>query len=941
MFHIKSLELVHWDYWQRFTLPLDAQIVTIVGPNGSGKTTLLDAMRTLFGLKCSGKREYKRYVRRSNEVFAWLRAVVDNRRIDNRRHPFFPLLDDEVTLACRIRKQGGEWQRQYLIVPGNAAIETLESSGDWLGVIEYQRRMDNAGLTKAIAEVLSLEQGDTDKLCEYSPKTLLDLVFQVFGDKEVLDAYLEAKGQQRETERELQEMSNNLEALDNKVEKMTLKVNNHIQWRNLKQEQITLQGEVLPRLQLLDLRESINGARSQIQGNRRLLREKQQALEAKNTAITGLKETLRIAQEQEGVLRLAEKSAAENFQASREAVIRIHALLEQRDNLVALSQSRHGEDLVSLAETLGRERQRLATLQNELAAARTRLDELTASAAALNSGKQVPPEYVREFRVALKQAEIPHCMLIEIVEVVDTAWQAAVEALLAPYRQLVLLENEADRAKAWQIGETVRYRHFVAAERLAASASQAGSLLEVIRFTAAAPGWLIQLLNQVQRVEDSQAGAKLPVVQNWITRAGYHRERRGGRFIGVGPADYHFGEAGRRSRLDAWAAEARTLSGQIGELTGEAAGLRQTIAQKQAQLDGLDAAQMLALRSDEFAQAEHQSVTLKQTAQQAADAVAAASSKKDEAVEARHQIELALKTAHATHDQLAQETGALAPQLQNQRADNVKRIQRLRHDRQAMPPAWYAPAALLQLRERFASAEGVKLHLLQLENRLATEDWETDENIIALRDKLRGDLEGMQADVAKRQAANERARSLTHDAREAYINRLRATIRRYGKNIRELGELAGIEVHCEPPHLENDDLILAQAGLAVNFNFDKKGLTGLNDGEASGGQQVMKSLILLIGLMMDESQPGGFVFIDEPFAHLDIFNIDRVGSFLKATRSQYLITTPITHNVNIYDPAELTLVTYKKRPEEPWAPPVAQVSRQKQKDERKERAVHA
>ena len=133
MFHIKSLELVHWDYWQRFTLPLDAQIVTIVGPNGSGKTTLLDALRTLFALKCSGKREYKRYVRRSNEAFAWLRAVVDNRRIDNRRHPFFPLLNDEVTLACRIRKQGGEWQRQYLIVPGNATIETLESAGDWLG----------------------------------------------------------------------------------------------------------------------------------------------------------------------------------------------------------------------------------------------------------------------------------------------------------------------------------------------------------------------------------------------------------------------------------------------------------------------------------------------------------------------------------------------------------------------------------------------------------------------------------------------------------------------------------------------------------------------------------------------------------------------------------------------------------------------------------------
>ena len=514
-----------------------------------------------------------------------------------------------------------------------------------------------------------------------------------------------------------------------------------------------------------------------------------------------------------------------------------------------------------------------------------------------------------------------------------SGWQAAIEAFLAPLPAIGFTGERGRSGQGMADWRNVALRHFVAAGRASVSAAtsvpQAGSLLEAVSFTADAPVWLIQSLNQVQRAENTQSGARLPAVQSWITRSGYYRERRGGRFIGVAAGDYHFGEAGKKSRLDAWTAETKGLSGQIEKLTGEEGDLRQTIAQKQAQLDGLDAAQMLALRADEFARAEGLIDTLKKTAQQAADAAAASSRKKDEAVEARHQIELKLKTTHITRDRLVQETGVLIPQLQSQRIENVKRIQRLRHDRNAMPSAWYAPAALLQLRGEFSSGEIVKLHLRELENRLATEEWETDENIIALRDKLRGDLEGMQADVAKRRAANERARSLTHEARDAYINRLRATVRRYGKNIRELGELAGIEVHCEPPHLENDDLVLAQAGLAVHFNFDQKGLTGLNDGEASGGQQVMKSLILLIGLMMDESQPGGFVFIDEPFAHLDIFNIDRVGSFLKATRSQYLITTPITHNVNVYDPAELTLITYKKRPEEPWASPIAQVSRQK------------
>ena len=139
-------------------------------------------------------------------------------------------------------------------------------------------------------------------------------------------------------------------------------------------------------------------------------------------------------------------------------------------------------------------------------------------------------------------------------------------------------------------------------------------------------------------------------------------------------------------------------------------------------------------------------------------------------------------------------------------------------------------------------------------------------------------------------------------------------------------------MELDQPHLDNDDAALGQAGLTVRFDFDQKGLMGLNDGEASGGQQVMKSLILLIGLMMDENNPSGFVFIDEPFAHLDVLNIDKVGAFLKATQAQYLITTPLTHNLNAFAPSELTLCTYQKRPSERWAPVITQTRRRLEAD---------
>jgi chromosome segregation ATPase len=219
MFRLLELETVHWDYWRNFKLPLNAPIITISGPNGSGKTTLLDALRTLLALECSKKRDYKRYVRRNGEDFCWLRGVIDNQRPPgSSKRPFgLPYQQDKITLACRIDKKGGDWNRKYWIADGEVSLQEIEQSGEEFGVRDYQRILHSAGLSPAIARVLSLEQGQTDKLCELSAKELLNLVFDVFGDKEVLERYQEARHHQEHTSRELDAVQNQLEALGNSL----------------------------------------------------------------------------------------------------------------------------------------------------------------------------------------------------------------------------------------------------------------------------------------------------------------------------------------------------------------------------------------------------------------------------------------------------------------------------------------------------------------------------------------------------------------------------------------------------------------------------------------------------------------------------------------------------------------------------------------------------
>jgi exonuclease SbcC len=56
-------------------------------------------------------------------------------------------------------------------------------------------------------------------------------------------------------------------------------------------------------------------------------------------------------------------------------------------------------------------------------------------------------------------------------------------------------------------------------------------------------------------------------------------------------------------------------------------------------------------------------------------------------------------------------------------------------------------------------------------------------------------------------------------------------------------------------------------------------------------------------------------------------NIQLVGHFLRSTQAQYVLTTPITHNLEVFEPAEITLITSKKPKNAKWAPPIAVAER--------------
>lgn len=935
MFHIKSLELVHWDYWQRIkNIPLDAKIITIAGQNGSGKTTLLDALRTLFGLDCSMGRTYKHYARHSGQQSAWLRAVVDNkpsgRQLSNRpfRHSGF-FADDEVTLFCQVQKNGGDWKRQYLMRPGNVEIEEVTDATDWLGVENYKKRLASAGLSPAMSKVLALEQGETDKLCEYAPRQLLDLVFQVFGDKEVLDAYDEAKRHQRDTETELKRFEAELETSRINLEGLRLRVANYHQWEDLHKEKRELQEDVLPALEYHEAREkaatisrNLKEARKPLLAADSILAEKRQQLAAQQRALTE-------AQKQETQLEQEATELASRLTQVNQKLKPLESLIEQKDRLQKLAADA-GADLAEVANQLNEKEAELAKQKQQRDNIAAKIAGELATISALQGKSAMPePEAQRQMRRALRDDGIPHAMLSDIVEVTDPKWQGAVEGVLGGYASVVLLEKAKDAPSAYRLAEKERYRHFIVPDCVEAPVVKDASLLSVVRFSGKAPGWLIDQLERIERVDSVDAGFKSDC-DEWITPDAYHRERRGGRSLFVEPSRYRFGSAGKTQRLEAIQKSLPALEAQEDALTLAISKLAAEVGALKGRIAGVDAAKELAARQAEFEEATRALQPLKAERLEVGARLGELSMLTKNATVARTRADTVWQNAR-----MALSEAEAGMRLNNrrtieQRTEHAKALLALRRSWRDLPKNWKNADWRGALVAKHQNAHQVNLRLSSLEHALARDDWEQDNTVIDQYARLNDQLSGRQSETEERRYQNNRAIEATANARGAYIERLRYTIKTYSKNIKELGELAGIDVQADPVRLENDDVQLAQAGLHVRFKFDGKDQIGMNDGEASGGQQVMKSLVLLIGLLKSEEGSGGFVFIDEPFAHLDIRNIQLVGEFLKNTDAQYLMTTPLTHNTDVYDPSELTLITSKKKKDVQWAQPIFVLQRRKE-----------
>ncbi len=925
MFTFKWLEMMNWDFWSHVRLPLGEQVVLIAGPNGSGKTTLLDALRVLLNArKLSTSRKMGQYLRDDTGV-AVVKAVVTNplKRGTGKR-PFSSrgLYDDEVTLACILERKQGQWQRKYQIMTGDAPLDEVRAAPHALGPEEYSRALEEAQIPRTLLKILALEQGETHRLAQRSPEQLLEYVLELQGDKQVLDRYAEARSTYIGGQRDLEDFENRLKSMAMHVDLLRRDADAIRELQALQAQELELRDVRLPAARL--------------KGTLRELAE----LQREEDRATALARAAEAAVGGFGQEELDLKQASAELKATIEAKRRHYdQLLKDKERLDGNYRDlrRFEQELAELqaagapmgavaeVEALRAEQQKLtaaeAGTRRELQQVIAQISELRAELSTLDTGRsrRAPPEATAAVLRELAREGVTGTLVADCLEIEEPEWQVAVESVLGNARFTVLVPPEHELAGR-KIGQRLKYRNYIAGfEPQRRIQGRPGSALSVVRITdSRLPENIVQMLASVQLVQSVEEGHKLGR-QTSITPDGYRQDSRGGIFVGT--HDLYCGVAAGGHRKI-------TIENELGRLRQVRDSLEASVAPGARRLAQLEEALLAVKLQDKLLTRIGDPTTLGQRVADLADARRAQTDQMmgtlREVDEASSQIaekerRIAL-LEYRNREGLVERDRARAT-LTTVAAKRARIEQEMIELRAQVSPELQTPAAQELLETEVTLIERLNL----LRDRLHRWEGPKDPRAVQVFERAAEELDAHERTLASRRRELESGAGELHLARQAYKRVVQETIRRYRGNVLRLGELCRVEVQVRVPGAEflKDDAedLVGRAGLEVRIGFDGKRPVAVDDPKLSGGQSVVASLILLMALTMQEGESAaGFFILDEPFAHLSVERIDEVARFLEVTRAQFIITTPTTHNLLVYNPARLTLNLRKKAQNERYAP---------------------
>lgn len=897
MFRFLELSLHGWDLWPAMRVPLGRDVVLVLGPNGSGKTTLLDAIRQLLNApRLSSRRRLQHYLRRP-DLPALIRAVVSNQDGNPGAAPFRRerILTPEVTLACALVPSGsGSPEKRFVVVPGRPCTEELRArmldSRDWYGPERYARVLEAAGVSRSLMSVLAIEQGRTNSLFDLKPRELFVKVLDMLGDRAVLERYQDARSQYAATRGELARQTEALTAKQAELHKVLREVQRLDEHEQAAAKVSDLEAR-LPAAELQQLLQRQHDVSPKLQELRTKVKKGELERARLEQSLDRAREEDRTASVKLDQARQSESDALEKrTRAERDDAVAV----EEVERLEALSREAAElplDDLSALETELEKADRSVFDLDAEIEGIERSIQTLAERIEELESGRSVYPQPVTATLKALGEAGVEATLLADVAEATDPDLADALEAALGRAR-FALTVSVAHTATALLLARENGFPGPVFSKGALESPLARGP----IALGPGAPTWVPGWIESLDLRED---GSWRDTRGTWVETVAEKYLGERGRQDMLRLAREQFDSAGReRDRLTldrAAAAERRKYARQARDI-------------EQRRLRLLEESSRLP--------------DVRRSREMARDALAKALDRFEQSRKAREQAEKEHTGASAERLQIENSTSAHKRQLEGEKRSLSELDQEFCSINDRVSRLEAELPAVLRIRAQQGDLDGpdtVRSDLKRAREYLDGLDDPPTPEVREEAEHLRRNVEELERHTEARRREVDAAGKELDACRERYLEVVSGALQDYRSRVDSVARVAEVELEMELPSLSNDDRVLEEASIRVRFGFDGKDPLPLGHPSFSGGQQVIAGLMLLMG--MAEIEGRGFFMLDEPFAHLSLDRIDQVGRFLRATRSQFILTAPTTLDRAQLDPASMVIVLRKKAPGDPAAPP--------------------
>lgn len=893
MLRLEALQLYNWGY-APYHQPLPVGDITLLrGNNGSGKTTYLTGIALLLGLRQPHRQNFDRFLYPGAD-WGFIRGLACNRPDAKGQRPFDQILpatyEDQVTLACVLERNGGRWQRDYYIVPGDF-IPDPERKVDkqfQFNYTQYCSMLAQVGVRDALLRLLELGLVGVRGISN-DPAARFQAFLKLVGDETIQQRYAEAKDKWQVQRDQTLHKVDELRDAESKREELEEQARFARKRREFK-TQLARAELFLPHAQMRELQGQLQEERAKTQAARAEITRVERSI-ATNQLHQDAYQKRRDAWETEYTAWKVDRDAAERqFRTIEAQVARVTEQVRQQQAEITIFESLPDIPLETAERLLAQANMAFTEAAAQLQRLKEERARLENERASLLEHQRSLPTYVTEFLAALKQEGIIPFLVADAVEVLDQTWRAAVEGCLGDERFTVVVESDQQLILAKQCGERWRYRHYISSPNRQCRGVQApDSLWEVVAVTdERVAGWVFERLAAISRVDDVKTGHRLAQQRiSSITQQAYLQMPRGGR--SVWPRESVCGREAYQLRLAEVNAQLERLQGALAQAN---AIHQQTNQQYQEHIRALDAVkkrlelpaliaamteleQQLTDRRAQLLEAERYYQRLKALEDEFMRRNKALAAEETRLISDRRGLEQALASAQQQQNEAESNIGRLENRKRSLGSDLLPLDDAMRaiFDREVLSAEQYQT----QLREAREALEQLPLPGYQ----------DADEVIEQLYKRQQQRVEYLRDEVDQMRARESQHRSLFEEAQRdfrEYVHHL------FDRQMHQSFRTLCAQVDAQGEIKLHDD---AQDNwhMSVRVGFHHKPMQALENAPLSQGEQVITGLFLVLAALQ-AVRATPILLLDELMSTLDEINAPIVLEGLRRTGAQCFIATP-------------------------------------------------